>query len=41
VSLLLDERSALDAARNPALPVSVMHRMIASAGKEKGPHAPA
>ncbi|WP_019069887.1 hypothetical protein [Streptomyces hokutonensis] len=43
VSLLLDERSALDAARNPALPVAVMHRMIASAakGRGKGPHAPA
>ncbi|WP_406120039.1 hypothetical protein [Streptomyces sp. NBC_00989] len=39
VSLLLDEGSALDAAQNPALPVPVMHRMIASAGKEKGPHA--
>ncbi|WP_427918586.1 hypothetical protein [Streptomyces sp. cg40] len=43
VSLLLDERSALDAARNPALPVTVMHRMIALAqdGRVKGPHAPA
>lgn len=38
VSLLLDEHSARDAAQNPALPVSVMHRMIALAGKEKGPH---
>ena len=40
VSLLLDEGSALDAARNPALPVAVMHRMIAPAeqGRGKGPH---
>jgi hypothetical protein len=37
VPLLLDERSALDAAQNPALPVAVMHRMIALA--DKGPHA--
>ncbi|MGQ4431731.1 MULTISPECIES: hypothetical protein [unclassified Streptomyces] len=39
VSLLLDERGAQDAARNPALPVAVMHRMIELTGK--GPHAPA
>ncbi|MFE2881335.1 hypothetical protein [Streptomyces sp. NPDC059272] len=39
VSLLLDERGAQDAARNPALPVAVMHRMIALTGK--GLHAPA
>ncbi len=37
--LLLDERSAREAAQNPALPVAVMHRMIALAGEEKGPHA--
>ncbi|MFG2776517.1 hypothetical protein ACGFY7_01490 [Streptomyces prunicolor] len=41
VPLLLDERSAREAAQNPALPVAVMHRMITPAGKEKGPHAPA
>jgi hypothetical protein len=39
VPLLLDERSAREAAQNPALPVAVMHRMIAPAGKEQGPHA--
>jgi len=38
-SLLLDEHSAEEVAQNPALPVAVMHRMIALAGKEKGPHA--
>lgn len=37
VSLLLDENSAQDAARNPALPVTVMHRMIALAGRRRGP----
>ncbi|WP_406452077.1 hypothetical protein OH768_09735 [Streptomyces sp. NBC_01622] len=37
VPLLLDKRSALDAARNPALPVAVMHHMIALT--EQGPHA--
>ncbi|MER7925266.1 hypothetical protein ABTY96_19370 [Streptomyces sp. NPDC096057] len=39
VPLLLDEHGAGEAARNPALPVAVMHRMIALTGK--GPHAPA
>lgn len=40
VSLLLDEHSAEDAARNPAIPTAVMHRMVSLAALPPAPAVP-